>query len=284
VKFGLIEAEKANHDVGRLCRLLGVSRSGYYAWRRRPPSRRAASDKLLHDEIVQVHVEGRRLYGSPRIHKELQKRQRRVGRKRVARIMRENGLRARRQRSFRRSKSDAHFPYAANTLDRQFHVVNRPNDVWVGDGTYIRTAEGWLMLVVIIDLFSRKVVGTAMGSTMDGALATKAFKAACRHSGSAPRLFHSDRGAEYACATFRKAVEACGTERSMSRSGDCWDNAVAEAFFATLKKELVYLTKFSTRTAARAAVFEYIEVFYNRIRLHSTLGYRSPVEFEAAVG
>lgn len=282
MKFKLIDVEKANHDVSRLCRLLGVSRSGYYAWLNRPESRRAQSDKQLLDEILEVHAEARRLYGSPRIHRELRKRNRRVGRKRVARLMRQQGVQARRRRPFRRSKQEEHFPFAANVLNREFQSVTRPNEVWVGDGTYIRTAEGWLFLVVIIDVFSRKVVGTATGQTMDGALATKAFQTACAHSGTAPRLFHSDRGSEYACAAFRAAVEARGTQRSMSRSGDCWDNAVAESFFATLKKELVHLTRFSTRTQARAEVFEYIEVFYNRIRLHSALGYRSPAEFAAS--
>jgi len=283
MKFKLIEAEKANHDVNKLCKLLGVARSGYYAWRRRSVSRRAAEDQELLKEIVEIHVEGRRLYGSPRVHDGLQKRGRRVSRKRVARLMHEHGIRARRRRAFHRSKREEHFPYVGNVLNRQFNDVQAPNEVWVGDGTYIRTNEGWLFLVVIIDLFSRKVVGTAMGSTMDAGLTTKAFLAACQRAGTAPRLFHSDRGPEYACEAFRNVVEDKGTQRSMSRTGDCWDNAVAESFFATLKKELVHLTKFSTRTEARASVFEYIEVFYNRIRLHSALGYRSPVEFEATV-
>lgn len=283
MKFELIETERANHDVRRLCALLGVSRSGYYAWRERSESRRSEDDRRLLDEIIEVHVEGRRLYGSPRVHEALQARNRHVSRKRVARLMRQHGIRVRRHRRFHRGKREEHFPYVANILDRQFHAVSRPNEVWVGDGTYIRTSEGWLFLVVIIDVFTRRVVGSSMGSTMDGSLTARAFEAACARTAVAPRLFHSDRGPEYACEAFRAVVESKATQRSMSRSGDCWDNAVAEAFFATLKKELVYLTKFSTRTEARAAIFEYIEVFYNRVRLHSALGYRSPVDFEAAV-
>lgn len=286
MSFAFIEAEKTNHDVTRLCDVLGVSRSGYYAWKQREDaggSRRSLADKELLQDIIVVHVESRRLYGSPRIHAELKRRGHDVGRKRVARVMRESGVRPRRRRSFTKSHSGEHFSYAPNLLDRKFDDVKAPHDVWVADGTYIRTAEGWLFLVVVIDVFTRRIVGWSASSTMDGELTTKAFKAACLQAGRSPGLFHSDRGSEYACEAFRRAVDAVETTRSMSRTGDCWDNAVAESFFATLKKELVHLTKFSTRNEARAAVFDYIEVFYNRVRLHSSLGYMSPAQFEAAL-
>jgi transposase InsO family protein len=281
--FALMNAEKANHDVKRMCSALGVSRSGYYAWRARGESKRAAQDGVLLDEIVQVHAESRRLYGSPRVYNELKQRGRHHGRKRVARLMRAAGLQARRRRKYRRSRPQAHFPIAPNVLDRRFAAVKRCNEVWVGDVTYVRTQAGWLFVAVVIDLFTRRVVGLAMGTAVDGALTTKAFTTALATTGTAPTLFHSDRGTEYACSEFRAAVDAVGVERSMSRTGDCWDNAVAESFFATLKRELVHLTTFSTTAEARASVFEYIEVFYNRIRLHSSLGYRSPMAFEAAV-
>lgn len=283
--FAFIQAEKANHDVRRLCSVLDVSRSGFYAWRKRQAAgggRRATSDGALLQKIVTIHVETRGLYGSPRIHGELRNRGHAVSRKRVARIMRLSSIRARRRRAFRRSRSDEHFTYAPNVLARQFNGVTAPHQAWVADGTYIRTGEGWLFLVVVIDLFTRRIVGWAAGPTMDGALTTRAFKAACTTAGRSPTLFHSDRGSEYACGAFRKAVEAAQTTQSMSRTGDCWDNAVAESFFASLKKELVHLTKFSTRSSALSAVFEYVEVFYNRVRLHSSLGYKSPSQFEAA--
>lgn len=280
--FALIDAEKAKHDVNRMCSVLEVSRSGYYAWRTRDASNWAVKDGVLLDEIVQVHADSRRLYGSPRVHDALTKRGHRIGRKRVARLMRASGLQARRRRPYRRSKLDARVPMAPNVLDRQFAAVRKLGEVWVGDVTYVRTQEGWLFVAVVIDLFSRRVVGWAMGPTVDGALAVRAFDAAMTTTNMAPKMFHSDRGAEYACEAFRARLALNGVTRSMSRSGDCWDNAVAESFFATLKRELVHLTSFSTREQARASVFEYVEVFYNRLRVHSSLGYQSPMAFEAA--
>lgn len=279
--FTFLDAEKANHDVNRMCRVLGVSRSGYYAWRARGESTWAQEDRVLLDEIVQVHVDSRRLYGSPRVHAELRRRGKRHGRKRVARLMRACGLQARRRRRYRRSRGVAHFPVAPNVLGRRFAGATSPGDVWVGDVTYVRTNEGWLYLAVVIDVCTRRVVGWATGSVPDGALTVRAYESAKLTTSTSPKLFHSDRGPEYACVAFRTAIERDGVVRSMSRSGDCWDNAVAESFFATLKRELVYLTSYSTRGEARKSVFEFIEVFYNRARLHSTLGYKSPMEFEA---
>ena len=166
-------------------------------------------------------------------------------------------------------------------LNREFGAVSGVGDVWVGDVTYVRTGEGWLYLAVVIDVFSRRVVGWATSSTPDGSLTVKAYEAARVTTSLKPRMFHSDRGAEYSCAAFREVIERDGVQRSMSRAGDCWDNAIAEAFFATLKRELVDLTKYTTRSEARASIFEFIEAFYNRRRLHSSLGYRAPIDYEA---
>jgi transposase InsO family protein len=284
VIFVFIDAEKANHDVTRMCSVLGVSRSGYYAWRARGASKSSQDDQALVGEIVQVHAESRQLYGSPRVHAELRRRGRRHGRKRVARLMRACGLQARRRHKYRRSSGEAHFPFAPNVLDRRFAEVSRSGEVWVGDVTYVRTSEGWLYLAVVIDVYTRRVVGWATGATPDGDLTVRAYEAATMTTSTTPELFHSDRGSEYSCADLRATLQEDGVTQSMSRSGDCWDNAVAESFFATLKRELVHLTSFSTRKEARASVFSYIESFYNRVRLHSALGYRSPMEFELEAG
>lgn len=285
--FAFIDVEKANHDVRRLCSTLEVSRSGYYAWKARQTSEtamnKAEEEAVLAAEIVDVYHSSRGLYGSPRVHAELRRRGRRHGRKRVARFMRAMGLQARRRRRYRRSRPEAHFPMAPNLLERRFGAATGPDQMWVGDVTYVPTHEGWLFVAVVIDLFSRRVVGWSMSPTLNGDLTVAAFKAAVSARGRAPRLFHSDRGAEYACAAFRKLLAAHGVTGSMSRTGDCWDNAVSESFHASMKREVVQLTSFSTRAEARASLFEYIEVFYNRLRLHSSLGYQSPESFEAGV-
>lgn len=282
MKFAFIDVEKAKHPVSRLCRVMEVSRSGYYAWTKRGESARARSDRALLDEVREVFHESHRLYGWPRVHAALKARGRRVSGKRVARLMRENGLEARRRKPYRKSRKAAHFPMAPNLLDRRFSDVTAPGDVWVGDVTYIRTGEGWLYLAVVLDVCSRKVIGWSTAPVLDGGLPVEAFRRAVAQAGAGPRMFHSDRGSEYACLAFRSALAEHDVERSMSRPGDCWDNAVAESFFATFKRELVHLSKFSTRSAAHLATFEYIEAFYNRARLHSALGYQTPVAFEAA--
>lgn len=282
MKFSFIDAKKACFPVASLCRHLGVSRSGYYAWAKRPESARKKSDRALSVEVVAVHQESRGTYGAPRVHAELKARGRRVARKRVARLMRQAGVRARVPRRFVRTTDSAHsHPVAPNTLERNF-LPEEPNRTWVGDITYIWTDEGWLYLAVLLDLFSRKVVGWAMGEKIDRGLVLCALDMALLDR-PAPELHHSDRGSQYASEDYRRLLEERGIECSMSRKGNCWDNAVAESFFSTLKLELVYATRFKTREEAKRALFEYMEVFYNRKRRHSSLGYVSPVEFERVV-
>lgn len=282
MKFDFIHAKKACFPVAALCEQLGVSRSGYYAWAKRPESERDKSDRALSVEVAAVHQESRSRYGSPRVHAELRSRGRRVARKRVARLMRQQGLRARPRRRFVRTTDSAHsHPVAPNTLDRKFEPT-QPNCAWAGDITYVWTAEGWLYLAVVLDLFSRKVVGWAMSEKIDRELALSALNMALLGR-PAPALHHSDRGSQYASEDYRRLLEQRGITCSMSRKGNCWDNAVVESFFSSLKQELVYLTTFKTRQEAKQALFEYIEVFYNRKRRHSSLGYLSPVEYERSV-
>lgn len=279
----MIAAEKANYPIALMCRALGVSRSGYYEWSQATPSTRAKVDEELGVEIAEIHQESRRRYGSPRIHDELTRRGRRTGRKRVARLMRERGLYGRRRRRYRRTTdSDHDQPIAPNLLNRDFQA-ERADQCWVADITYLWTAEGWLYLAVILDLYSRRVVGWSMADHLRTELALGALEMALGHRSVPPGLVHhSDRGCQYASHAYRERLSKLGMLSSMSRRADCWDNAVAESFFSTLKLELVYRTGWSTRAEARLDVHEYIEVFYNRKRRHSSIGYSTPVEFEQA--
>ncbi len=281
MKFSFIAAEKAIYPVGVLCDVLGVSRSGYYAWSGRPAPSRAIEDAELRAQIAAVHQRSRSTYGSPRVHAELRGRGTHVGRKRVERLMREDGLRARQKRRFRRTTDSNHtHPIAPNTLDRQFSAA-APNQAWVTDVTYIATEEGWMYLAAILDLYSRRVVGWATSATNDRALALDALEQAVHtRRPVAGLLHHSDRGSPYASEDYREALQRRGLVASMSRTGDCWDNAVAESFFATLKTELVDHERYPTRAAATASIGDYLECFYNPARRHSHLGYVSPVEFE----
>jgi transposase InsO family protein len=281
VKFVFIAAEKAVYPVGILCDVLGVSRSGYYAWSKRPEPARAKGDAELKAQIAAVHEKSRSTYGSPRVHAELRSKGVRVGKKRVERLMREDGIKARQKRRFRRTTDSNHtHPIAPNVLDRQFTVTS-PNKVWVTDVTYIPTDEGWLYLAAILDLFSRRVVGWATSATNDRTLALDALELALRaRRPAAGLLHHSDRGSPYASEDYRQALRQRGLVASMSRSGDCWDNAVAESFFATLKTELVDHERYPTQVAATVSIGDYVERFYNPARLHSHLGYVSPMEFE----
>lgn len=281
MRFAFIDAEKAHHAVRILCRVLQVSRSGYYAWRGRPPSPRAVSDAQLALEIKVVHQRSRGTYGSPRVHAELRAQARTVGRKRVARLMRCQGLAARRKRRYRATTDSKHpFPIAPNELARGFEVT-APDVAWVTDMTYVWTREGWLYLAAIVDLFARRVVGWAASDRITTQLPLEALGQALRRRRPAPGLLHhSDRGSQYASGDYRAALATAGLRCSMSRKGDCWDNAVAESFFATLKAELVHDADYATRTAALAAIGEYIDVFYNHQRRHSHNGYESPVMFE----
>jgi len=283
VRFALVEAEKAKLPVAMMCRVLEVSRAGYYAWRSRPEAVREKEDRRLAVKIASIHAESRQRYGSPRVHAELRGRGERTSRKRVAKLMRKQGLRARYRRRFRTTTDSEHeFAAARNILKRNFEV-KVPNAIWVTDIPYIWTREGWLYLAVILDLFSRRVVGWSMSERITRKLALGALNMALRHR-QPPRglIHHSDRGSQYASGDYRLVLATNGIMCSMSRRGDCWDNAVAESFFSTLKLELVYETDWATREEARAAIFEYLEVFYNRERRHSSLGYLSPVAFEHA--
>jgi transposase InsO family protein len=281
VKFAFIEAEKARWPVDTLCDVLGVSRSGYYAWKVRPPAARTTEDARLVTEIKAAYAVGRGGYGSPRVQRELRKKGRRVGKKRIERLMRCEGIQARRRRRFRVTTDSKHAdPIAPNVLDRKF-TAEAPNTAWVTDVTYVWTHEGWLYLAAILDLCSRRVVGWAAGPNNDRRLALDALEraVAMRHP-LVGLVHHSDRGSTYASADYRDALVTCGAIASMSRKGDCWDNAVAESFFATIKGEMIDHEDFQSRAEATAAIAEFIDAFYNVQRMHSSIGYMSPVEFE----
>ena len=265
-----------------MCRTLEVSRSGFYDWLGREESARAAEDRRLANLIAGIFAESRRTYGAPRVHRELRHRGVRCGRKRVARLMKAAGLRSKVLKRFRVRTTDSNhnFAIAPDLVGREF-AVSAPNLVWVADITYIPTDEGWLYLASTMDLFSRRIVGWSMSESLDAEFVLNATRAALHDRRPAPGLIHhSDRGSQYACKRFRDLLRDHGVRSSMSRTGDCFDNAAKESFFHTLKTELVHGERFETRAAARAAVFDYIEAFYNPRRLHSTLGYRSPANFE----
>ena len=281
MKFARIAAEKAAWPVALQCEVLGVSRSGYYAWCARPSSLHETMDAELLVEIDAAHQAGRKMYGSPRVHEELRARGRRIGRKRVARLMRENGISAKKKRRFRRTTDSNHTdPIARNLLGRNFTVA-MPNTRWVTDVTYVWTREGWLYLAAILDLFSRRVVGWATSANNDRRLALNALSHASQtRKPGAGLLYHSERGSVYASTDYGEALARMGAVKSMSRRGDCWDNAVAESFFATIKGEMIDRADYETRAAATSAIGDYIDSFYNVRRRHSAVNYVSPVEFE----
>ena len=248
----------------------------------RPESLRSAANRALLTDIRVIHRESRQTYGSPSIWYALVRRGQRVGEHRVARLMRRAGLRAKTVKKWRATTQSNHgLPVAENTLNRQF-TVEHPNRVWAGDLTYVWTAEGWLYLAVILDLYSRRVIGWAMGSRLTVNLAERALTMALTNrTRTAGLLHHSDRGSPYAATSYQRVLDGYGVIPSMSRTGNCWDNACVESFFGTLKRELIYHRRYRTRKDATQDIFEYIEVFYNRTRRHSTLGYNSPAEYEA---
>ena len=288
MRFAFIRGHAEQFAIVTMCRVLAVSTAGYYAWTKRAPSARAEADAVLTATIDDVFRRKRKRYGSPRIHAELAAQGQHHGAKRVARLMRAAGLRAKARRAFRTTTDSAHtLPIAPNVLDRQFAVAEAResrwpfDDAWVADITYLPTREGWLYLAVILTLSSRRVIGWAMQHTIDARLTETALRMALRTHPPAPGLVHhSDRGSQYAAHGYQALLAAHGITGSMSRRGDCWDNAVVESFFATLKRELVDGADWATRDEARTAVFEFIEVWYNRERRHSSLGYLSPVEYE----
>jgi len=281
VIFAFILAWKARWPVAVQCAVLGVSRSGYYAWNGRPIARRELDDAELVREIADAYEIGRRGYGSPRVHRELRAKGRRVSRKRVARLMRREGIFVRRKRRFRKTTDSNHkSPIAPNVLNRKFDVA-LPDTAWVTDVTYVYTNEGWLYLAAILDLFSRRVVGWAASANNDRALAISALdRAVAARRPAAGLVHHSDRGSVYASADYGNALTDLKAIKSMSRKGDCWDNAVAESFFATIKGELIDHEDYRTRASAIAAIGDYIDGFYNPCRRHSALDYVSPIEFE----
>jgi len=265
-----------------MCHVLEVSRAGFYAWLARPESPRAVRRAEVVEAIRRVHREGRRVYGSPRVHRALQAEGVACCENTVAGLMRRIGLRAATARRFVARTTDSRHgrPTAENILDRRFEP-GEPDRAWAGDVTYIATGEGWLYLAAVLDLGSRKVVGWATADHLRSELVERALSNALEHRRPAgPVLHHSDRGVQYACDAYQQMLRSHGLEASMSRKGDCWDNAAMESFFGTLKQELVHRETYATREEARRSLFEYIEVFYNRQRLHSTLGYQSPVQYE----
>lgn len=279
--FPLICHLQAEFPVSVMCEVLKVSKSGYYAWLRRPESKRKAEDKALSELIKEIHKDSKGEYGSPKIHGELRRRGTRCGRKRVARLMRKDGLKAKTVRKFKATtNSDHNLPVAENLLNRDF-TPDAPNKAWVADITYIWTNEGWLYLAVVIDLFSRAVVGWSMSERMTRSLVMDAFTLAVMRRNPPPGLIHhSDRGSQYASNDFQALLDKHGAICSMSRKGNCWDNAPAESFFAVLKRAVVFHNQYQTRAEARQSIFDYIERFYNRKRIHSSLGYRTPFEVD----
>lgn len=282
MKFAFIRAEKAFFQVAILCRLLGVTRQGYYAFEKRRRSARVDGDEALRHRIRTLHAESRGTYGSPRVHAALRAEGFRIGKGRVERVLRGLGLQGRIRRRWRvTTRANPKHAVVGNSLDRNFTAAG-PNQRWVTDISYVWTDEGWCYLAVILDLFSRSVVGWALDATLTTKLPLAALDMAVRRRRPAAGLLHhSDRGCQYTSDDYRSALADLGVSVSMSRKGNCWDNAVAESFFATIKNELVYPQRWASRTDLRAAVFEYIELFYNRRRLHSSIGYKTPAEMES---
>jgi transposase InsO family protein len=281
LRFAFIEEHERQWALSDLCRVLSVSRSGFHAWRIRGKSMREHQDEQLAVEVVAVHERSRKTYGSPRVHAELRARGVRTGRKRVARLMRAKSLVARCKRRFRRTTDSRHSnPIAPNIVARCFRA-DAPNQIWVTDVTAIWTLEGWTYLAVMLDLFSRRVVAWAMSESNDTALALDVLREAVRLRRPPHGLIHhSDRGSPYASSDYRAELARHGSVASMSRRGDCWDNAVAESFFATLRAELVDHQAYASPTVAAASISDYIDGFYNISRRHSYLGYLNPVEHE----
>jgi transposase InsO family protein len=286
MKFAFIEEHLASlFRLDVVCQVLEVSRSGYYAWQRRPASDRVKRREELAIQIQRVHADNRRVYGSPRIYRELKARGQTVCENTIADIMKQRKIRAKTKRTFVPRTTDANHdqPVARNVLDRRFQA-ELPDQKWAADITYIPTGQGWLYLAGVIDLCSRKIVGWSMADHMETSLVSQALTMALVHRQPEQGLLHhSDRGVQYASDDYRRLLQTHGMQISMSGRGDCWDNTVMESFWSTLKTELVHHEQFATHEEARAAIFEYIEVFYNRKRRHSSLDYQSPEAFEASL-
>ena len=280
-RYRFIAARQASYSIALLCRVLGVARSGYYAWLCRDVSARQQADQHLTEQISGIHQQSRQTYGSPRVHAALRQAGVRCGRKRVARLMRQAALTGcRLKRRTRTTRSDPAQTPTPNLVERRF-AVDHLNQLWVGDITYVPTWEGWLYVAVLVDACSRRVIGWAMAERLGGDLTQAALTMALeRRRPTTAIVHHTDRGSQYTAGDYQMLLCAHGVTASMSRTGDCYDNALAESFFATLKTELIDRQPWPTRRAARRAIFDWIEGFYNRQRLHSALGYLSPVAFE----
>ena len=276
-----MQREKATHHIATLCRVLDVSLSGYYAWRDRPPSARVQADEALLEQIGEIHAYSRQTYGAPRIHAELRARGVRCGRKRVARLMLQAGLTGAQRRHYHGTTRQHREALAAPDLVQRDFTAAGPDQLWVADITYVPTGEGWLYLATVLDAWSRRIVGWAMGDTLRTELVVEALNMTVwNRRPAAGVIHHSDRGAQYTSVAFSRRCREAGVAPSTGSVGDAYDNALAEAFFASLKTELLMRSTFATRTAARLALFDYIEGFYNSHRRHSALGYLSPAEFE----
>ena len=281
MKYWFMDQHRSTHGVQKMCLVIGASRSGYYRWKKQPQSNRQKDNDKILMEIRESHKNSRRAYGSPRITEDLQAKGTKCSENRVARLMKIHGIVGKATKKFKVTTNSKHtLPVAENLLKQNFEAA-KPNTVWISDITYVPTLEGWLYLAVILDLFSRQVVGWAMSDRLTSGFVVRALSQAIGRRHPASRcIFHSDRGIQYASTDFRDILRAYGFIQSMSRKGNCYDNAVAESFFHTLKTEHVYDYRYETRAEARQCIFEYIEMFYNRQRRHSALGYLSPVSFE----
>jgi len=282
LRFQWIEEHRELWNVNVLCEVLDVSRGGFYVWRDRPKSDRSRRQRELTDQMRAIHAERHKdSYGSPRMHQELIARGYEVCENTVAQLMKDQDLKSSTKKKFRHTTDSNHrHPVAENVLNQQFQQ-EKPDQVWVSDITFIPTREGWLYLVCILDLYSRKVVGWSMSDRMTKDLVLSAMKMALlRRRPGAELMHHSDRGSQYCSQAFQRLLREEQITCSMSRKGNCYDNAVMESFFATLKKELVHQADYQTRAEARRSIFEYVELFYNQVRLHSSLGYLSPAEYE----
>jgi len=283
MRYQFIEGHREEFPIRRMCRVLDVSPSGYYGWRRRPVSPREMANRELVKQIKKIHAESYETYGSPRIYEELRENKVACSENRVARLMRVNGIQAKQSKQYKvTTKADKSHPVAPNLLDREF-TSDKPNEKWTADITYIPTLEGWLYLAVILDLFSRRVVGWSMSARMTSALVIDALNMACQQRRPGPELIHhSDRGSQYTGQPYQQLLKDNLIQVSMSGTGDCYDNAPTESFFARLKTERVHHTRYETRAEAKTDIFFYIEAFYNRRRRHSTLNYVSPAAYEIA--
>ena len=285
MRYRFIDDHRGVWPIAVQCDVLEVARSGYYAWRKRPPSAQAQRRAELADRIQKIHArKNHDVYGAPRIQKELAAEGHACNRKTVAKCMKQAGIQAKTRKKFRVITTDSNHPHpvAENIVDRNFSPTQK-NQTWTADITYIPTDEGWLYLAAVEDLYSRKIVGWSMSDRIDSRLAVDALEMAVqRELPGAGLVVHSDRGVQYASEHYQTLLRKHAVTCSMSRKGNCWDNAPMESFFATLKKELVHHERYETRQDARHSLFEYIEVFYNRVRRHSSLGYQSPLQFEQA--